>query len=151
MTNPKQIRTAEQIARDEETGMHADKLYDTLPHRVLIVDDNADAARSLSMLLEMSGHECKLAFDGKKALKMAAGYKPRYVFLDLGMPGLDGYELCTQMREIPELANAIFIAQTGWSGEEFVKKARNSGFHHHLVKPVDFNEITAILVKNKAN
>lgn len=123
----------------------SDKLLNTLPQRVLIVDDNADAARSLGMLLEVKGHDCKLVYDSKKALEIAAGYKPGYVFLDLGMPGVDGYALCEQMRALPELSNAVFIAQTGWSDQEYVDRAKRAGFHHHLVKPIDYSEIETIL------
>ncbi len=130
---------------DFEESEISDKNFNRLPCRILIVDDNADAAQSLGLLMEVKGHECKLIFDSQRALEAALDFKPEYVFLDLGMPGANGYDLCQQMRQRPELQDTIFIAQTGWSQEEYVERAKKAGFHHHLVKPINFQEVNAIL------
>jgi PleD family two-component response regulator len=134
----------------DESGSLSDKHMDDLPRRILIVDDNADAAQSLSLLMEVKGHECKVVFDSKKALAAALDFKPEYVFLDLGMPGENGYDLCEHMRAQPELKKTIFIAQTGWSQDEYVERAKRAGFHHHLVKPIDYRELEQILKKDAA-
>lgn len=132
-------------AEDYEDQSVSDKNFDKLPCRILIVDDNADAAQSLGLLMEVKGHECKLVFNSQEALATALDFKPEYIFLDLGMPGASGYDLCAQMRQQPELQDTIFIAQTGWSQDEYVQRAKKAGFHHHLVKPINFQEINAIL------
>lgn len=116
-----------------------------MPRRVMIVDDNAEAAQVLGMMMETNGHDCRLVFDSTKALKVAENYKPEFVFLDLGMPQVDGYALCRQMRDLPELANTVFIAQTGWSDQTYVDRAKAAGFHHHLVKPIALQELEALV------
>lgn len=116
-----------------------------LPRRIMIVDDNAEAAQVLGMMMETLGHDCRTVFDSTKALEIAKHYKPEYVFLDLGMPNVDGYALCKQMRELPELAMTVFIAETGWSDDAHMTRAREAGFQHHLVKPIGIKEIEAVL------
>lgn len=142
-THPALVKKSDSSVKD--SPVYPDKIFDELPQRIMIVDDNADAAQTLGMLLEVHGHDCKVVYDSQKALAMAADYKPRYVFLDLSMPEIDGYDLCQRMRAIPELAQAVFIAQTGWSDRAHVERAKNAGFHHHLVKPIAYKEIEAIL------
>jgi PleD family two-component response regulator len=129
----------------EESNQLSGKSLSDLPRRVMVVDDNVDAAQVLGAMMETHGHDCRVVFDSTKALKVAQQYKPEYVFLDLGMPEVDGYALCRQMRELPELATTIFIAQTGWSDQTFVDRAKAAGFHHHLVKPIALQEIKLIV------
>ncbi len=104
--------------------------------RVLVVDDNKDAAESLAILLELWGHEVKREYDGSRALDVSVSYRPEVVFLDIGLPGMDGYEVAGRLREVPETARAVLVAVTGYGQEEDRRRSRRAGFDHHLVKPV---------------
>ncbi|MDB6087731.1 MAG: two-component hybrid sensor and regulator [Gammaproteobacteria bacterium] len=104
--------------------------------RLMVIDDNKDAAESMSMLLELWGHEVLCAYDGRTALTAAAKYHPDAVFLDIGLPEMDGYEIAERLREQPESARAILIAITGYSQDEDRRRSRDAGIDHHLVKPV---------------
>jgi CheY-like chemotaxis protein len=109
--------------------------------RVLVVDDNQASADTLHWTIELFGDEVKSCHDGKTALKLAAEFKPDVVLLDIGMPGMDGLQVCEQMRVMPELAPELkpvrIIAQTGWGDEQMRLKTATAGFDLHLVKPVD--------------
>ncbi len=115
------------------------------PLRVLIVDDNPDSAKTMGWAVESWGHEVRLEFSGSGALDAAGEFQPQAVLLDIGMPGMNGYELCQIMRQSPELRNTIFIAQTGWSQEQHRQMSREAGFDHYLVKPIDFNTLQRLL------
>jgi two-component system CheB/CheR fusion protein len=108
------------------------------PHkrRLLVVDDNKDAAESMSMLLEMWGHEVAYAYDGPSALETAEQWHPEAVFLDIGLPGMDGYEVAERLRGLPEAKHAVLIAITGYGQEDDRRRSRRAGIDHHLVKPV---------------
>jgi CheY-like chemotaxis protein len=108
------------------------------PRRVLIVDDNEDAANSLAMLLKLSGHETAPVYSAADALSRAAAFRPDVVLLDIGLPGMDGYEVAQQMRELPGLRNVRLVAVTGYGRSEDRIRARDAGFDDHLVKPVEF-------------
>ena len=108
----------------------------TSRRRLLVVDDNRDAAESMSMLLEMWGHEVAYAYDGPSALQTAQQLQPQAVFLDIGLPGMDGYEVAARLRELPQARNAILIAITGYGQEDDRLRSRRAGIDHHLVKPV---------------
>ena len=108
----------------------------TSKHRLLVVDDNKDAAESMSMLLEMWGHEVAFAYDGPTALETAQQWQPEAVFLDIGLPGMDGYEVAARLRELPQVKNAVLIAITGYGQEDDRLRSRRAGIDHHLVKPV---------------
>jgi len=114
--------------------------------RVLVVDDNVDAARSLGALLELREYDVRLAFDGPSALKIAQDYLPDIVLLDIGLPGLDGHEVARQIRQHPALAGVVLVALTGYGHESDRQRSLQAGFDLHLVKPVDFNELQKILV-----
>jgi len=105
--------------------------------RVLIVDDNADAAESLAMLLSILGHDTRMAFDGETAITTAAEFKPDAVFLDIGMPKIDGHETARRMREQPWGKTLMIVALTGWGQSEDRRRSQAAGFNHHLVKPAD--------------
>lgn len=105
--------------------------------RVLIVDDNAAAAQTTGWMVEMMDCEFRLAHTPEDALK-TAGYRPHVALLDIGLPGMSGFDLCKAMRQLPELADTVFVAQTGWEGESYRRQADEAGFHHYLVKPVPF-------------
>jgi len=104
--------------------------------RLMVIDDNKDAAESMSMLFELWGHEVVCAYDGRAALDTAAKYRPDAVFLDIGLPGMDGYEIAERLRELPESAHAVLVAITGYGQDEDRRRSREAGIDHHLVKPV---------------
>lgn len=104
--------------------------------RLMVIDDNKDAAESMSMLLELWGHEVVCAYDGRTALEAAAKYHPDAVFLDIGLPGMSGYEIAERLRELPESARAVLIAITGYGQDDDRRRSRDAGIDHHLVKPV---------------
>lgn len=108
----------------------------TAKRRLLVVDDNKDAAESMSMLLEMWGHEVAFAYDGPTALQTAQQWQPEAVFLDIGLPGMDGYEVAERLRELPQAKDAVLIAITGYGQEDDRLRSRRAGIDHHLVKPV---------------
>jgi CheY-like chemotaxis protein len=105
--------------------------------RVLVVDDNHDAAESMRMLLQVLGHETRAAYDGNDAVAIAAEYRPDVVFLDLGMPGMDGYQLARALRVLPGFENVTLVALTGFGSEEHRRKTIEAGIDRHLVKPVE--------------
>jgi signal transduction histidine kinase/DNA-binding response OmpR family regulator len=115
------------------------------PRRVLVVDDNQDVADSLTIILRQQGHEVRAAHDGLAALKLAQGYKPQVVLLDIGLPGLDGYEVARRLRALPELQGALLIALTGYGQPEARRTALSAGFDVHLVKPVDPQTLTDLM------
>jgi CheY-like chemotaxis protein len=116
-------------------------------HRILVVDDNADAAASLAMLLELDGHETRVAHSGTEALTVVAEFAPRFVFLDIGLPDITGYDVARRLRAMPGLEPMPrLIALTGWGQEEDRARSREAGFVAHLVKPVDPAELGAALV-----
>ena len=104
--------------------------------RLMVIDDNKDAAESMSMLFELWGHEVICAYDGRAALETAAKYRPDAVFLDIGLPGMDGYEIAERLRELPESAHTVLVAITGYGQDEDRRRSREAGIDHHLVKPV---------------
>jgi signal transduction histidine kinase/FixJ family two-component response regulator len=113
--------------------------------RVLVVDDNRDAAEATSVLLELSGHEVKTVGDGNDALGSAWIYAPDVVLLDIGLPGMDGYEVALRMRDIPETRDSCLIALTGYGQPADRARAREAGFDHHLTKPADPDELLGLI------
>ncbi len=105
--------------------------------RVLVVDDNQPSADTLHWTVELFGNEVKSCHDGQSALKLAAEFKPDVVLLDIGMPDMDGLQVCEALRAMPELGQMKIIAQTGWGDEQMRQKTASAGFDLHLVKPVD--------------
>jgi CheY-like chemotaxis protein len=105
--------------------------------RVMVVDDNRDAAESLGMLLEMDNCTVSVAFDGPQALAVVDEFRPDIVLLDIGMPGMDGYELAQRMRATPRGTELVLVALTGWGQADDKKRAMDAGFNEHLTKPVD--------------
>jgi PAS domain S-box-containing protein len=118
--------------------------------RILVVDDNRDTAESLTMLLRMSGHDVQTAHDGPAALKAARDYRPNVMLLDIGLPGLNGYEVAKQLRQQPVPQEIVLVAMTGYGQETDRQNAREAGFDHHLVKPADFAEVQQILATTSA-
>jgi CheY-like chemotaxis protein len=104
--------------------------------RIVVVDDNRDAAESMAILMELWGHEVKRAYDGPRAIEIGLSCRPQVIFLDIGLPGMDGYEVAARLRERPETARTVLVAVTGYGQEEDRRRSRRAGFDHHLVKPV---------------
>jgi two-component system CheB/CheR fusion protein len=119
------------------------------PLRVLVVDDNPDSAESIAMLLSFDGHEVKTASDGPAGLKLAATFQPQVVLLDIGLPGMDGYEVARQMRELPQTTHALLIAVSGYGRAEDRERARQAGFDHHLVKPTSVDQLVNVIAAHE--
>jgi PAS domain S-box-containing protein len=115
--------------------------------RVLVVDDNDDAADILAETLRRSGHDAVAVYDGPAALDSAQGRPPDVVLLDLGLPGMDGYEIARRMRAEPHLSDIVLIALTGWGSEADRRRSREAGFAHHLTKPVDPTSLNELLTR----
>jgi PAS domain S-box-containing protein len=113
--------------------------------RILIVDDNADGAESLSMLLQFDGHETMMANDGRAALEVAERFRPDVILLDIGLPGMNGYEVCRHIRATEWGSGIAVVALTGWGQEEDRNRSREAGFDTHMVKPVDHDALTRLL------
>jgi signal transduction histidine kinase len=113
--------------------------------RILVVEDNRDGAETLTMLLRTMGHEVRVVLDGGAAIDAAASFRPELVLLDLGLPTLDGYQVCRQLRERPWGARAKVVAMTGWGDAEAQRAALAAGFDRHLVKPVEEADLLAAL------
>lgn len=115
------------------------------PLRILVVDDNVDTVLSFSMLLRASGHDVQTAHDGLKAVQAAIEYRPDIVLLDIGLPGLNGYEVAKQLRAHPDLKHVVLVALTGYGQDSDRQTSSAAGFTHHLVKPARFEELQKIL------
>ena len=113
--------------------------------RVLIVDDNVDAAQLMGMLLEESGHDVRKVYDGLAALEVFAKYRPNVVLLDIGLPGIDGFEVATRMRENPDISGVVLIALTGYGRDTDKQRSLNAGFDYFLVKPTNFKKVLQII------
>lgn len=113
--------------------------------RILVVDDNVHSAQGLARLLERAGHETMVAHDGNQALVIAKKWAPHTVVLDIGLPGMDGYEVARRMRDLEGCRQALIIAVTGYGQEEDRQRSHDAGFDHHLVKPVGIAELRALL------
>lgn len=113
--------------------------------KVLIVDDNTDASDLLGTLVELAGHVPACASSGAEGLERARSDRPDLAFVDIGMPGMSGYDLAAAFRGDPALADVVLVALTGWGGAEARARATAAGFDHHLVKPADPDAIERIL------
>ena len=113
--------------------------------RILVVEDNPDAATGIGKLLSTCGFEVKIAHDGKAGISLAHSFRPEVVLLDIGLPGMSGYEVVRAFRELPELHGLRLIAVSGYGQEADRIRSREAGFEHHFVKPVDFEALKAYL------
>lgn len=129
---------AEPQAIPPEAGPHDAK-------RVLVVDDNTDAAEMLAALLGAGGHDVRTAFSGPAALEIAEAFHPHVVFLDIGMPGMSGYQLAQRLRAVPALGGTMLVAVSGWGQEEDRRRSKQAGLDHHLTKPVDPHAVQALV------
>jgi PAS domain S-box-containing protein len=113
--------------------------------RVLVVDDNVDGALSLEKLLNLLGHSVAVTHDGYAALEAAERFRPEVVLLDIGMPGMDGYEVARRLRKLPGMRSVLLVAMTGWGKDSDRRKAMEAGFNAHLVKPVELQDVEVLL------
>ena len=124
-------------------GSHLEKTISG--RKILVVDDNRDAAKTLAMLLKMGGNEIQTAHDGEEALEKAAAFCPDILILDIGLPKLSGYEVCRALRKETWGQIMTVVAVTGRGGTDDQSKSKAAGFNGHLTKPVDFRELTKFL------
>jgi CheY-like chemotaxis protein len=117
----------------------------TPARRILVVDDNRDGADSLAMMLRVLGHDTRTAYDGVQAIEAAEKYRPEVVLLDIGLPRMNGYEVCRHVREQAWGEGMLIVAVTGWGQDDDRRRSREAGFDHHLVKPVDPDRLLALL------
>jgi CheY-like chemotaxis protein len=113
---------------------------------VLVVDDNKDAGASMGMLLKFLGTDVQVVHDGAAALATIESYRPHVVLLDIGMPGMDGFEVARQVRQCAEFNNIMLIALTGWGQAEDRDRTQAAGFDYHLVKPADITALQSLLI-----
>src|SRR6185295_5376260 len=115
------------------------------PKRVLIVDDDQDNLRSLRRLLELIGHEVRIASDAQGTLDVVPEFVPDIALLDLGLPNMNGYDLVRWLRQIPRLEKTLFVAQTGLGREEDRRQSEAAGFDYHLVKPLSLDQLRGLI------
>jgi CheY-like chemotaxis protein len=118
--------------------------------RILVVDDRADTVVSLAKLLEIFGHEVRTARDGPGAVVAALDWRPEFILLDLGLPGLDGYQVAARLKQEPSCRASVIIAVTGYGQVEDRQRSRGAGIDYHLVNPVDHRDLLALLVQSES-
>ncbi len=116
--------------------------------RVLVVDDNDDMAAGLAKLLRLLGHDVQTAADGRTAIDMALAFRPEIVLLDIGLPGMDGYEVIRRLRKDDCCRDALFIAITGYGQDEDLRRSKEAGFDHHMVKPIDYEALMMVIAQS---
>ena len=109
--------------------------------RILVVDDNVDTARGMARLLKLLGHEVAVAHDGPEGIEAARRHRPEFVLLDIGLPGMDGYEVASRLRREECCKDAVIIAVSGYGQEEDRRRSKEAGFDHHLIKPLDHDAL----------
>jgi CheY-like chemotaxis protein len=119
--------------------------------RVLLVDDNRDATDSLAVLFQLWGYEVRTAYDGLAALEQAKSFAPGVVVLDIGMPGMDGYEVASRLRSQPAFANVLIVAVTGYGGARDRRLSQEAGIDHHIVKPLNTDVLLQLIEENAAH
>jgi CheY-like chemotaxis protein len=112
-----------------------------------VADDNADSVTTMAMLLSSFGHEVRTSDDGLEAVRLAAEFEPDVIILDIGMPGLNGYEACRRIRAQPAGEKAVMIALSGWGQEDDKRQSEEAGFQYHIVKPVDPTALIQLLTQ----
>lgn len=138
------------LAKDQQntvskTVLNLQKEESVTPLQVLVVDDNVASAQTIGWTLELIGHQPVLAHDGPEALMLAETMQPDVILLDIGLPGMSGYDVCKQLRQNPLFKDTVLIAQTGWGQERDRIQAFEAGFNHHLVKPVSMEDLSLLL------
>ena len=136
------LETGPGVDNEHGSGEAASSSVESL--RVLVADDLRDSADTLALLLDAMGHSVRVAYDGRQALELADSFAPEVVLLDLGMPGLNGYDICRRLRARPGGDRITIIAQTGWGQDEDRRRTREAGYDHHLVKPVEMASLVGL-------
>ena len=113
--------------------------------RILVVDDNVDTARGMARLLKLLGHEVATAHDGPEAIEVAREFRPEFILLDIGLPGMSGYEVASQLRQEECCEDAVIVAVSGYGQDEDRRRSKEAGFDHHLVKPLDHDALLSLL------
>jgi CheY-like chemotaxis protein len=113
--------------------------------RILIVDDLLPQAKSLAVLLQLRGHDVRIAHDGPHALQILQEFSADVALVDIGLPGMDGYSLARRIREQPQFRTTVLVAQTGWAHEDDRLRSQEAGFNYHLAKPIDHDRLHEIL------
>ncbi|HEX9957026.1 MAG TPA: ATP-binding protein, partial [Fibrella sp.] len=140
------LPTLPQTEKSIETSAMTKTPTPKLPgHRILVVDDNRDAADTLTMLLKLKKHQVHTRYGGREAIEAAQSVEPEVVLLDISMPDLDGYETCQQIRQQPWGKDLVLIALTGYGQDEDIRRSLEAGFNGHLVKPIDLAKLTELL------
>ena len=119
--------------------------------RVLIADDNSDAAESLALMLQLGGHDVRTGRDGVEAVSIAESFRPHVAVLDIGMPRMNGYDAARAIRALPGADAVVLVALTGWGQDEDKRRAEEAGFDHHFTKPVDAAQLESLIVSSAAN
>lgn len=141
------VRLPLAAAPSQDERVEGDATVASVPasHRVLVIDDDRDVGDSLGMLLQLMGADVRVAYDGEAALAVISGFKPHLVLLDIGMPGMNGYETARQIRKLPERQDLILVALSGWGRDEDRRHSAEAGFDHHFVKPMEVDAIENLL------
>ncbi len=135
----------------KEATSTADEKAPGVRQRVLVVDDNRDAAASLAMMLSLVGHDTRTAHDGLEALELAEAFRPDVILMDIGMPRLNGYDACRRIRQQPWGQRILLVAVTGWGQENDRSRSQEAGFDHHLVKPINFAHLEQLMAAARSN
>ena len=144
------LATDNDIAKNKQ-AMEEDAPHEILVQRVLVIDDNEDAARCLALILEDEDHSLKVVNDGEQGVDLAKVFSPHIILLDLGLPGIDGYEVCRRIRRLDQSPRPVIVAVTGWGQERDRANTKVAGFDFHLVKPLNFDELRKILLEAAEN
>jgi signal transduction histidine kinase len=137
--------TVPKDAAPEASRTPAPSVAPRVPLRILIVDDNVDAADSVAWLMRQQAHEVRTAHDGRSALEMANDFRPQVIVLDLGLPELDGYEVSRRLRATPDTREALIIAVSGYGQDEDRRRSTQAGFDYHFIKPVNFETLLGVI------
>jgi CheY-like chemotaxis protein len=143
------LSAAQPQTSEDLSARGAESPVSSSPLRILVADDNRDAAESLAALLRMVGHEVRIAYDGVEAVGVASKYRPDAVVLDIGMPKMNGYDVATKLRAEATGKDMTIIVVSGWEQEADKQRSRESGIDHHLVKPLEPSSLLRVLASNK--
>ena len=139
------LPAAEGLAAAETDPMGDTAASSPRSFRVLVVDDNQDTARGMARLLKLSGHDVRVAYDAEDALNIARKFRPEAMLLDIGLPGMDGYDLATALRSEVWAKDSVLIAVSGYGEDQARDRSKEAGFNHHMVKPVNFETILGLI------
>lgn len=137
--------SSEQVEHMNDNRVYESSDVSENPLRIMIVDDNESLVQVMELTVKLLGHNTCLATDGVSAIERAREFRPEIVLMDIGLPGMNGYDVCKIMKKDPLFANTLFVAQTGWGQEEHRKRSQEAGFEHHLVKPASMKDLQEVI------